>query len=141
MRDDRARARSRNGSEEEHSHCRTRRVPLVLYAKHPNAQFSRFVESLYRNAGFARHVAYQANEIQTAIALVAVGLGVSFVSESVARHDRSDVIYRPLQGAGASRTTTLTARFRSDDPALHLQAFLKTLVPHDAITGSFASTL
>lgn len=115
--------------------------PLVLYPRHPNAQFSRFVESLYRDAGFAPPVAYHAREIQTAIALVGVGLGVTFVGKSVSRHSRSDVIYRPLQGVGASRTTTLTARFRSDDPTPHLQAFLKALVPRDALTRASASAL
>jgi DNA-binding transcriptional LysR family regulator len=115
--------------------------PLVLYPKHPNARFSRFVESLYQDAGITPPVAHRAFEIQTAIALAGAGLGVTFVGESVARHSRSDVIYRPLQGVGASRTTTLTASFRSDDLTPHLQEFLKTLVPHDAITRSAASTL
>ena len=115
--------------------------PLVLYPKPPNAQFSRFVESLYQDAGLAPYVAHHAGEIQTAIALVGVGVGVTFVGESVARHRRSDVIYRPLQGVGASRTTTLTARFRNDDPTPHLQAFLKTFAPHDATARSQASTL
>lgn len=105
---------------------------LVLYPKHPNAQFSRFVESLYRDAGFAPHVAYQAYEIQTAIALVAAGLGVTFVGESVARHGRSDVVYRLLEGAGASRTTTLTATFRAGEPTPHLRAFLDELAPNAA---------
>jgi DNA-binding transcriptional LysR family regulator len=94
---------------------------------------------LYQEAGITPYVSHRVYEIQTALA--GAGLGVTFVGESVARHSRSDVIYRPLQGVGASRTTTLTASFRSDDLTPHLQEFLKTLVPHDAITRSAASTL
>ena len=106
--------------------------PLVLYPKHPNAYFSRFVESLYRDAGLTPYVAYEAYEIQTAIGLVAAGLGITFVGESVAQLGRSDVMYRPLHGAGAAQTTTLAASFRSDDASPHLHAFLEvfaTLAP------------
>ena len=104
-------------------------TPLVLYPKHPNAQFSRFVRSLYRNAGITPHIAHQAYEIQTAIALVAAGLGVTFVGESVAQHGRSDVVYRRLSGPLASQTTALSASFRSDDSSPHLRAFLTCLSP------------
>ncbi len=44
--------------------------PLILYPKHPTAQFPRFIESLYRDAGVTPLVAHRAYEIQTAIALV-----------------------------------------------------------------------
>jgi LysR family transcriptional regulator, benzoate and cis,cis-muconate-responsive activator of ben and cat genes len=101
--------------------------PLILYPKHPTAQFARFIESLYRDSGLTPPVAYRAYEIQTAIALVAAGLGVTFIGESVARHGRSDVLYRHLAGPGSSQSTTLAARFRSDDPSPHLRAFLDCL--------------
>jgi LysR family transcriptional regulator, benzoate and cis,cis-muconate-responsive activator of ben and cat genes len=104
-------------------------TPLILYPKHPAAQFSRFVESLYRDAGFTPPVGYRAYEIQTAIALVAAGLGVTFIGESVARLGRPDVLYRHLAGPGSSQTTTLAARFRSDDSSPHLRAFLDCLPP------------
>ena len=75
-------------------------TPLILYPKHQNAQFKRTVQSLYRDAGVTPFVAHQAYEIQTAIALVAPGLGVTFVGESVARHGRTDVVFRHLSGPG-----------------------------------------
>jgi DNA-binding transcriptional LysR family regulator len=108
--------------------------PLVLYPKHSNAYFSRFVESLYRDAGLTPYVGYQADEIQTAIGLVAAGLGITFVGESVARLGRSDVVYRRLHGAGTAQATTLAASFRSDDNSPHLHAFL------DAFTALAPST-
>ena len=107
-------------------------TPLILYPKYPHAQFSRFVESLYRDAGITPPVGYRAYEIQTAIALVAAGLGVTFIGESVARHGRSDVVYRHLDGPVSSQITTLTARFRTDDTSPHLRAFLDCLPECDS---------
>jgi DNA-binding transcriptional LysR family regulator len=102
-------------------------TPLILYPKHQNAQFKRSVQSLYRDAGVTPLVAHQAYEIQTAIALVAAGLGVTIVGESVARHGRADVVFRHLEGPGSSQRTTLAATFRTDDTSSHLRAFLACL--------------
>lgn len=102
-------------------------TPLILYPKHQNAQFKRSVQSLYRDAGVTPLVAHQAYEIQTAIALVAAGLGVTFVGESVAKHGRADVVFRHLTGPGSSQRTTLAATFRTDDMSPHLRAFLACL--------------
>lgn len=102
-------------------------TPLILYPKHQNAQFKHSVQSLYRDAGITPFVAHQAYEIQTAIALVAAGLGVTFVGESVARHGRADVVFRHLEGSGSSQRSTLAATFRTDDTSSHLRAFLACL--------------
>lgn len=104
-------------------------TPFVFYPKHPNAQFPRLVEGLCRDAGFAPRIAHQAYEIQTAIALVAAGLGVTLVGESVARHGRADVVYLPLAGRSATALTTLTATWRKDDDAPALRDFLAVLPP------------
>jgi DNA-binding transcriptional LysR family regulator len=104
-------------------------TPLILYPAHQNAQFKRAVLALYRDAGVTPIVAHQAYEIQTAIALVAAGLGVTVVGESVARHGRTDVVARQIVGAGASQRTIVAARFRSDDASPHLRAFLSCLPP------------
>lgn len=102
-------------------------TPLILYPKHQNAQFKRSVQSLYRDAGVTPVVAHQAYEIQTAIALVAAGLGVTLIGESVARHGRTDVVFRHLTGPGSSYRSTLAATFRTDDQSPHLRAFLGCL--------------
>jgi DNA-binding transcriptional LysR family regulator len=104
-------------------------TPLILYPKHQNAQFKRSVQTLYRDAGVTPVVAHQAYEIQTAIALVAAGLGVTFIGESVARHGRTDVVFRHLAGPGSSYRSTLAATFRTDDASPHLRAFLACLPP------------
>ncbi|WP_250494028.1 LysR family transcriptional regulator [Caballeronia sp. GAWG1-1] len=109
--------------------------PLIVYPKHPAAQFPRFIATLYRDAGITPIVGHEAYEIQTAIALVAAGLGVTYVGESVARHGRADVVCKHLTGPGASQITSLTASFREDDSSPHLQAFLACL-PNEAHAAS-----
>jgi DNA-binding transcriptional LysR family regulator len=104
--------------------------PLILYPRQPAAFFSRFVEGLYRDAGLTPEVTQRADEIQTAIALVAAGLGVTYVGASVARLARPDVVYKPLHGAAASQLTTLSATFRNDDQSAHLRALLAILQIH-----------
>jgi len=110
-------------------------TPIALYPKLPSAQFPRSVESLYLDEGLVPPVAHRVFEIQTAISLVAAGLGVTFVGESVARLGRADVVYRHIAGVDPSRTTTtLEATFRAADPSPHLQAFLGCL-PDIGATG------
>lgn len=110
--------------------------PLILYPQQPGAFFSRFVEALYRDAGLAPDVIQRADEIQTAIALVAAGLGVTYVGASVARLGRPDVVYKHLSGAAAGQWTTLSATWRSDDASAHLLAFLAALAPPGAPISS-----
>ncbi len=101
--------------------------PLIVYPKHPAAQFPHFIASLCRDAGVTPNVAHEAYEIQTAIALVAVGLGVTYVGESVVLHGRADVVYRHFTEPGAAQITSLTASFWTGDTSPHLHAFLACL--------------
>jgi LysR family transcriptional regulator, benzoate and cis,cis-muconate-responsive activator of ben and cat genes len=105
--------------------------PLILYPKRA-AQFSSLIESIYRDAGLIPLIEHRTFEIQTAVALVAAGLGVTFVGESVARHGRTDVIYRGLAGSNPDYFTTLDATFRIDDDSSHLRTFLDCLPDVDA---------
>ncbi len=105
-------------------------TPLILYPKHPNAQFKHAVQSIYCDAGVMPVVAHHADEIQIAVALVAAGLGVTFVVESVSKHGRADVadvVFRHVAGAGSSQRTTLTATFCPEEMSPHLRAFLACL--------------
>jgi DNA-binding transcriptional LysR family regulator len=112
-------------------------TPLILYPQHSSAQFARSVEALFRDAGFVPSVAHRTFEIQTAIALVAAGLGMTFVGESVAAHGRSDVVYRHVAGLPRPKgTSTLAATYRSAEPAPHLRAFLDCLPDSDATISS-----
>ncbi|MFJ7217479.1 LysR family transcriptional regulator [Amycolatopsis sp. NPDC098790] len=109
-------------------------TPLILFPQQPSARFARSVEALFRDAGFVPSVAHRTFEIQTAIALVAAGLGMTFVGESVAAHGRADVVYRHVSGlAGEQGISTLAATYRSAEPSPHLREFL------DCLPGSGAT--
>lgn len=51
---------------------------------------------LCRLAGFSPRIAQEARQMQTAVGLVAVGLGVALVPDSLARGQRNGVVFRPI---------------------------------------------
>jgi DNA-binding transcriptional LysR family regulator len=64
-------------------------------------------------------------EMQTLIGLVAAGVGVSLVPESVRALTRSGVVYRPL--AGDAPRVALSAAWRTGDESPVLAAFLELM--------------
>ena len=62
---------------------------------------SLFAKSLWQccvEAGFAPRITYQVVEAASLTSLVAAGLGIAIIPESVARLAHADVVYRPLRG-------------------------------------------
>jgi DNA-binding transcriptional LysR family regulator len=117
-------------AEERVSLDRLANSPLILYPA-PTGAFGRMIESMYRDAGLVPRVEHRTFEIQTAIALVAAGLGVTFVGASVAGNGRRDVVYRHLDGPGpdsaGARTTSLAALYQDEDNSPQLHRFLEFL--------------
>jgi DNA-binding transcriptional LysR family regulator len=97
------------------------REPLVLYPARPRPSFADQVLQVFRDRGFSPTVAIEANELQTAIGLVAAGLGAALVPQSVQRLHRDDVDYRPLVETDA--TTPVIMNFRSGDESPLLAQF------------------
>jgi DNA-binding transcriptional LysR family regulator len=91
--------------------------PLVLYPARPRPSYADQVLQMFRGHGLAPRVAMEANELQTAIGLVAAGLGVALVPESVRRLHRDDVDYRPVAEAGVVSPVIINFR-RGDRSAL-----------------------
>ncbi len=68
--------------------------------------FFRLVDSLFAKhlwqccveAGFEPRIAYQVVEAASLTSLVAAGLGIAIIPESVARLAHADVVYRPVRG-------------------------------------------
>ena len=58
-------------------------------------------------------MAQEANELQTAIGLVAAGLGICLVPASVQRLHRDDVAYMPINAPGF--TSPVMMSYRTDD--------------------------
>jgi DNA-binding transcriptional LysR family regulator len=69
----------------------------------------------------------EVSEIRTVLGLVAAGLGVSLVPESVARGERPGVAFRPL--AGRAPTVDLALAWREDDESPILRAFIALAHP------------
>jgi len=57
------------------------------------------IVSVCRNAGFSLHMVHQADNIYTALALVAAGLGVSLFPASMQDGKRRDIVFRELRPA------------------------------------------
>jgi len=76
-------------------------------------------------AGFTPRVAQEARELDTLIALVSAGLGVTLVPASAARFSRPGVVFRPL--AGEALSFRLVAIRRRGLAAPAVRSFLEVL--------------
>src|SRR5262245_15429806 len=83
------------------------RVPLQALANEPHLMFARrmgprlfdAVLSACREAGFTMHIAHEVDNLFTACALVAAGLGVCFVPAGIQEKHSSSVVLRPVTPA------------------------------------------
>jgi DNA-binding transcriptional LysR family regulator len=79
-------------------------------------------DNLLAAAGVVPHVVQIVTEVPTAIGLVASGLGVTFVPESLMTLNRTGVVYRPL--AGRRQTVRFAVAYRTRDQPPVVSAFL-----------------
>lgn len=98
---------------------------FVLYPRHPRPSFADRIIAICKSSGFVPSVAQETMELQTALGLVAVGVGVSLVPASVERSHRHGVAYRPL--APQAPTTDLSLSFRADNNSPLLNNFRATV--------------
>jgi DNA-binding transcriptional LysR family regulator len=74
--------------------------PLVIFPRHIAPSLHDAVSGLYHQAGREPPVAQEAIQMQTIVNLVAAGLGIAWVPDSVRRFQREGVVYRPLRSLG-----------------------------------------
>ena len=106
-------------------------LPLTILAEEAFILFPRYLRPSYADvviaacaeAGFAPNVVQETAEIHTAVSLVAAGLGVTLVPESVQNVQRAGVAYRCLEPPAP--ITELAAVYRREDSSPTLQAFLE----------------
>lgn len=96
--------------------------PLILYPARPRPSYADQVLTMFRNRGQTPNVIQQVNELQTAIGLVAAGVGAAMVPESVRGLHRIDVAYVYMDEPGFS--TPIMLSWRKKDAS----AFLKDAV-------------
>lgn len=85
-------------------------LPFVLYPARPRPSYADQVLALFRAAGHTLDVVQEANELQTAIGLVAAGVGVTVVPASVHRLYRDDIGYAPLVTPGFTSPVIVSYR-------------------------------
>ena len=101
--------------------------PLICFRRLPEPSFGSFIVSVCREHGFEPNVVQQAGELQTALSLVAGGMGLALLPNSIRKIEREGVVYIPLTEPVPK--TTLSVAYRKDDTSPTLKAFLDILRP------------
>ncbi|MBD9678704.1 LysR family transcriptional regulator [Pseudomonas sp. PDM18] len=83
---------------------------FVLYPANPRPSYADHVLALFATHGLSVRVTQWTNELQTAIGLVAAGLGVALVPASVQQQHRADIGYATLTDAEAVSPIILSQR-------------------------------
>lgn len=100
-------------------------LPYVSYPKVTNAHFSRQVLHHLEEAGAKVRIGHEAKEIHTALGLVAAGLGITVVGQSVAFNNRTDVQFVALKGIKV-RSKVLAVR-KGDGTQPLIETFIEKL--------------
>jgi DNA-binding transcriptional LysR family regulator len=93
--------------------------PFVLYPGSPRPSYADHVLGIFAAKGLRIRVAQTVNELQTAIGLVAAGVGITLVPASVQRLHRDDIGYTPLLDSSATSPIVVSYRAGDVSPVLH----------------------
>jgi len=96
--------------------------PFISFPEKPLPSYAQVVRAICEAAGFAPRVVQEVREMQTAISLVAAGLGIALLPASVQHLHRDGVVYRPLPDSAPR--TELAVLSRKEDASPVLQNFL-----------------
>ncbi|MCE8038845.1 LysR family transcriptional regulator [Halomonas sp. MCCC 1A11062] len=104
--------------------------PLVLFPAQPRPSLADMTLGLFRRRGLKVTVAQEANELQTALALVASEIGITLVPEQVKRVQRDGIVYVYLADPGLT-SPVICSRRKGEAPSPIMQeanAILEVLV-------------
>lgn len=96
---------------------------FILYPRRPRPSFADHILSVCLKAGFQPRETVVAQDYQTAISLVSVGVGVSIVPETVSQTKHAGVLFRPYEGFNPG--TSLSINARSDNRSPHVMNFFE----------------
>lgn len=94
--------------------------PFVLYPGNVRPSYADHVLDLFSRNDLKIRVAQMTNELQTAIGLVAAGIGITLVPASVQRLHRDDIGYTPLLDAQATSPIIVSHRVGDESAVLKL---------------------
>ncbi|MGE7991700.1 LysR family transcriptional regulator [Pseudomonas sp. NPDC089554] len=84
--------------------------PFVLYPANPRPSYADHILALFAHHGLSVKVSQWSNELQTALGLVAAGLGVTLAPASVQQQHRPDIEYANLLDPSAVSPIILSRR-------------------------------
>lgn len=92
---------------------------ILVYPRKPRPSYADQVLSLFRDQGLQPAAVHEVQEIQTALGLVAAGMGICVVPEGVSRLRPDEVIYRALSDPQAVSPIIMSTRLhdRNEDIA------------------------
>lgn len=94
--------------------------PLIIYPKAPRPSYADQVLALYRDRGLKAQLVHEVRELQTALGLVAAGMGIALVPAAVERLQREGVAYRALDEEGAASPIFMSCRRDDRSPEIAL---------------------
>lgn len=104
------------------------REPFLLYPGNPRPSYADHVLALFDSYGLQIRVAQWTNELQTAIGLVAAGIGITLVPASVQVLHRADIGYTSLRESNATSPIIISRRVGDTSSALtHCLALIEEL--------------
>lgn len=86
------------------------KFPLILFPSQPRPSFADIVQGFFFRHGLKPHVVQETNELQTALSLVASGLGITLVPEQVMNVNRKGITYARLADAKISTPVICSRR-------------------------------
>ncbi|GAB2892427.1 LysR family transcriptional regulator [Paralcaligenes sp. KSB-10] len=92
--------------------------PLILYPAKPRPSYADHVVGLLEKHGHVLKIAIETNEMQTAVGLVATGLGITLVPGSVHRLHRDDIDYLALDAPDFTSPIMMSWLKKNDSPFL-----------------------
>ncbi|AIL64387.1 LysR family transcriptional regulator [Pseudomonas alkylphenolica] len=105
--------------------------PFVLYPATPRPSYADHIMALFSSQGLSVQVIQWTNELQTALGLVAAGLGITLVPASVQRQHRDDIVYAPLSEAAAVSPIILSRRVGDNSPQVrHCLSLIERMTGH-----------
>lgn len=94
---------------------------LVVYPSSPRPSFADQILRQFKVRGLEILEVHETNSLQTALGLVAAGMGVTIVPQSISQMQRPDITYLPIEDEGL--TSPLIMSIRANDNSEHLQKF------------------
>jgi len=120
--------------------------PLLLFPARPRPSFADLVLAAFHSRELRPVVAFEANELQTAIGLVVAHMGYALVPRSVEKMHREGVVYVPLADKGVQAQVVMNTRADDESPLLaEMKALVREVVREysarlEADTGSGLKT-